>query len=35
MFLWVRLVLINLKACYNIGELEEAATSLPDGLDQA
>ncbi len=35
MFLWVRLVFINLDECYNAHELKEAVDRLPDGLDEA
>jgi hypothetical protein len=35
MFLWVRLVIISLEACYNVQELEESVETLPEGLDQA
>jgi len=35
MFLWVRLVLNELKYCYSDAALEETATSLPKGLKAA
>jgi hypothetical protein len=35
MFLWVRLVLHELKYCYSDAALEETATSLPKGLKAA
>jgi hypothetical protein len=35
MFLWVRLVVDELKYCYSDGALEETARSLPKGLKAA
>ena len=35
MFLWVRLVVDELKYCYSDAALEETATSLPKGLKAA
>jgi hypothetical protein len=35
MFLWVRLVMQNLKECDSKQELEKAVDTLPDGLDEA
>lgn len=35
MFLWVRLVVEELRQCYNDTDLEEKAMSLPKGLEQA
>jgi hypothetical protein len=35
MFLWVRLVVDELKHCYSDAALEEAATNLPKGLKAA
>ena len=35
MFLWVRLVIEELRNCYSDGDLEEKANSLPKGLDEA
>jgi hypothetical protein len=35
MFLWVRLVVEELKYCYSDAALEETATSLPKGLKAA
>jgi len=35
MFLWVRLVVEELKNCFSDWELESQANSLPKGLDEA
>jgi hypothetical protein len=35
MFLWVRLVVDELRQCYSDADLEERSTSLPKGLEQA
>lgn len=35
MFLWARLVIIDLKGQVNIEGLEDAARHLPVGLDEA
>lgn len=35
MFLWVRLVIGELKYCYSDATLEQTATSLPKGLEAA
>jgi hypothetical protein len=35
MFLWVRLVVEELQYCYSDANLEETATALPRGLDEA
>jgi hypothetical protein len=35
MFLWVRLVVEELRNCFSDWDLEEKANSLPKGLDEA
>jgi len=35
MFLWVRLVIEELRQCYNDADLEERALGLPKGLEKA
>jgi hypothetical protein len=35
MFLWVRLVVEELRNCFSDLDLEEKANSLPKGLDKA
>jgi hypothetical protein len=35
MFLWVRLVVEELRYCYSDADLEERAVSLPRGLEEA
>lgn len=35
MFLWVRLVVEELRYCYSDADLESTATSLPKGLKEA
>jgi hypothetical protein len=35
MFLWVRLVVEELRHCYSDLDLEETVTSLPRGLKEA
>ena len=35
MFLWVHLVVEELRYCYSDAELDERATKLPRGLEEA
>jgi len=35
MFLWVRLMVDELRQCYSDADLEERATGLPKGLEKA